>query len=217
MRNMRAMRQMNLPNRQAGFIQNFIIPGIILIGVVIAGIAMLSSGSSTNTDNERASMLANVVVTQGLTVTTAVQRAEADGALAAAGDAAARNAALVNGRYITSGAMPTLPPDLASAGAWGFEVGVFQAVGSAGADIGSGTKDDVLVIELGPQTDGMTEAVCLRINNKLYQSSTVTGTAVGTYAAAKLTAPTGTNSATGAEGCVGNGTDLFYYKVVNVK
>lgn len=210
------MRKMTRGSRksQSGFIQNFIIPGIILIGVVIAGIAMLSSGSSTNTNNEKASMLANVVMAQSLTVTGAIQRAEADGAIGAqATGVQDLNASLVAPKYIATGSMPQLPPELGSAN-WAYTKDDL-AVKAAGADIGGTAADDVLRVVVG--ADDAAKAVCLRINNKLYGASTL-GTRT-TASIGSLTADGGTLDATagGVEGCATVGSNYVYYKVVNVK
>ncbi len=209
------MRNTNRASRkaQAGFIQNFIIPGIILIGVVIAGIAMLSSGSSTNTDNEKASMLANVVMAQSLTVTGAIQRSEADGAIGAGATGTQDlNATLVAPKYIATGAMPKLPPELGN-GAWAYAK-KDVAIKAAAADIGSATEDDVLRVTVG--SDDTAQAVCLRINSKLYGSSTLASHAASI---GSLATDGGTTDATagGVEGCAKSGTDFVYYKVVNVK
>lgn len=212
---------------QAGFIQNFIIPGIILIGVVIAGIAMLSSGSSTNTSNEKASMLSNAVMAQSLTVTSALQRAEADGAIASTSPQTLTTAnlttALVGGQYIASGSLPVMPSDLTGAGTWSYTKGVLEAKDAQAtpADIGSATKDDVLQVALGAVSVGsVAEAVCLRVNNKLYGSPTVSGTTIGgSLGAALVDAPSSavTGKVGASEGCVSDGTNYVYYKVVNVK
>lgn len=202
--------------KQAGFIQNLIIPGIILIGVVIAGIAMLSSGSSTSTDKEKASMLANAVMAQSLSVTSAIQRAEADGAIPAttAATSVTLTNALVTNKYISN--LPTLPTDLAN-NAWAYDKNYAEIKNSTG-DIGAVNADDVLRIELADNgTAGLAEMACQRINNKLFGTpSTDAPPAVAsmlTGAAGALTVGTGS----GAEGCVKDGTKYAYFKVVNVK
>ncbi|GBG14614.1 phosphomannomutase [Novimethylophilus kurashikiensis] len=217
------MRKNAKSRHQAGFIQNFIIPGIILIGVVIAGIAMLSSGSGTNTDNEKASMMANAVIAQGLTVTSAVQRAEADGAITGAQSAAGLSSVLVGAKYIASGSMPSLPSDLGGGNAWVFD-NTTKAQGSTGTDIGSALPDNIITIPLGAHTVGSAqEATCLRINAKLYSTSTVSGTAasVGSLTTGGTVKPpvsaASTAAATGTEGCVDDGTNYTFYKVVDVK
>lgn len=225
MKNMSHLSKRPARARQAGFIQNFIIPGIILIGVVIAGIAMLSSGSSTNTDNEKAGMLANVVLTQSLTVTGAIQRAEADGGITSASTSAEAMTALTAAKYM--GTLPTLPPDLTAAGTWGYDqTATLLAKGSGGADIGSAAADTVLSVKLGADTSGgVAEAVCLRVNNKLYGTSTSivaasVAAAVGLKSATEVKPPVSvgsTISVGGSEGCAKEGTNYVYYKVVTVK
>lgn len=204
------------PAKQSGFIQNFIIPGIILIGLVIAGIAMLSSGSSTNTDNEKASMLANVVMAQSLTVTGALQRAEADGAIAAnATGVQDLNKSLVQPKYIATGAMPELPPELNGAD-WSYSKADF-AVKAAAADIGGSAADDVLRVVVGPKGSDLAKAVCLRINNKLYGTSTLSSRTDASIGSLVSDGGTLDASAGGVEGCATSATDYVYYKAVNVK
>lgn len=207
--------QRTAKKNQAGFIQNFIIPGIILIGLVIAGIAMLSSGSSTNTDNEKASMLANVVVAQSLTVTGAIQRAEADGAIGSAATGAQDlDVSLVGPKYIATGSMPVLPTDLGNA-AWVYTKADF-GVKAAGADIGSAAADDVLRVTLG--SSDVAKATCLRINNKLYGASTLlTRTAAQIGLLGDPDFGTKDAIAGGTEGCASSGANFVYYKAVNIK
>ena len=199
---------------QAGFIQNFIIPGIILIGLVIAGIAMLSSSSSTNTDNEKASMLANVVMSQSLNITAAIQRAEADGAIGAAATGAQDlTVSLITPKYLAMSALPTVS-GLASA-VWTYTKADF-GVKAAGTDLGTTAAEDVLRMTLG--SDNVAKAVCLRINNKLYGSSTLltrTAAQIGLI----ITPDFGTKDATagGTEGCATSGANFVYYKAVNIK
>lgn len=225
MRNMRNMRPMGR-KAQAGFIQNFIIPGIILIGVVIAGIAMLSGGNGgTDTSNEQASMTANAVIAQSLTLSSAINRAEGDGAIPSAAtvydDATATtlSSVLVTTGYIP-GTLPAPPANSQSvSGPWAYSKGAMivtdaQAVPS---NIGSAVADDVLYL------DNVTEAVCRRINNKLYGTSTALAAApVGSFAALAVANASANvadvNRQRGAsEGCVAHGAAFAYYKVVNIK
>lgn len=207
--------------RQAGFIQNFIIPGLILIGVVIAGIAMLSSGSSGNADNERASMLANTVMGQSLSVAQAIQRAEGDGAIAPATVSTAVDltsaGALVTGRYMISA--PALPAEITS-GAWTYlKAHTKVQAGAVPADLGTVAADDVLKV---PLNGSLAKSVCLRINNKLFGTSTLPATAMGsgnlTVAASTVTGVTG--APVGAtEGCIqdsGAASAYTYFRTVNV-
>lgn len=205
--------------KQGGFVQNFIIPGLVLLGLVIGAIAYMSSGSSTNTDNEKYSMVANNALTQGITLASAIQRAEADGAITVADttvlDTAALTTRLVNTKFITSGAMPDMTSELVGA-TWSYKKADF-AVKAVGADIGSAAQDDVLRVVLGDSDAA--KAVCVRINNKLYGSSTLLSHATAAGVGA-LAADGGTKDAKvgGTEGCaIDADGKLAFYKVVNVK
>ena len=224
MRNMRNMRQVGRKS-QGGFIQNFIIPGIILIGVVIAGIAMLSGGNGgTDTTNEQASMTANAVIAQSLTLAGAVNRAEGDGAIPTAAVATSYTDATLSAKLVDTGYIPgTLPAPPANSqpsGAtekWTYskKTHVVTDAQAAPANIGTAAEDDVLYL------DNLTKAVCLRINNKLYGTVT-TGTPTGSLAAATIANAAAnvadTNRQKGAtEGCVGSTAGYAYYKVINIK
>lgn len=222
------MRRMpTLPSRksQSGFIQNLIIPGIILIGIVIAGFASLSGGSgSTNTSNEQASMTANAVLTQSMTLATAISRAEGDGTIinvVAPTDIALST--LVTAGYVT-GSLPSAPPNAQSVvTAWEYAKASAPAKDAAAvpANLGSAAGDDILYL------DKLTDAVCRRINNKLYTTGT-TAAAVGTFTIA-AGVPTVVTNAQGnvldanrqtgaAEGCLANsGGGFTYYKVLNIR
>lgn len=206
--------------RQAGFIQNFIIPGLILIGVVIAGIAMLSSGSSGNADNERASMLANTVMGQSLSVAQAIQRAEGDGAIPPATASTAVDltsaGALVTGRYMITA--PALPAEITS-GAWTYMKAHTRVQAGAAVDLGTASADDVLKI---PLNGALAQGTCLRINNKLFGTSTLPATTVGsgnlTVAASTVGGVTGA-PAGATEGCIqdtGAASAYTYFRAVNV-
>ena len=207
-------RGFNAKSAQGGFIQNLIIPGIILIGLVIAGIAMLSSGSSTNTDNEKASMLANVFLSQGMTMATAIQRAEADGAIPPSASVGVNlTTSLVTPNYLSS--LPVAPAD-AGGGSWVYnKMHVVAAAG--GSTAGTAAADDFVRVPLGT---ALAEAVCLRINNKLFGTSTLVGTAPGTDDLSATIAGV-TGAPVGAiEGCMkdsNNSNAYTYYKLINVR
>lgn len=209
---MRQLRQISAPRKQAGFIQNFIIPGILLIGAVIAGIAAMSSSSSTSVDNEKAAMSASAVISQGLTVTSAIQRAEADGSISTAAAVMATadlKTALIDTKYLAGAAMPS-PSTESGATSWSYDK-KHLVVGS----VGTTDADDVLYASLG--TSAMSKAMCLRVNNKLHGTSSLPSTTIGgAMDAASLTQPTG--AAVGAtEGCIDNAGDYTYFRVINVR
>jgi len=159
-------------------------------------------------------MLANVVMAQSLTVTGAIQRAEADGAIGAqATGVQDLDASLVVPKYIATGSMPQLPPELGNA-SWAYAKDDL-AVKAANANIGGIAADDVLRVVVG--ADDTAKAVCLRINNKLYGTSTLSTRTAASLGS--LTADGGTldASAGGVEGCATVGSNYVYYKAVNVK
>lgn len=207
-------------HRQSGFIQNFIIPGLILIGVVIAGIAMLSSNTGGNSDNERASVIANSVMGQGLSIAAAIQRAEADGAIPAATVATPVDitgaGVLVTGRFMVAGAV--LPAE-AGGSAWLYKK-VHSLLLASAVAVGTNAEDDMLFV---PITGAAAEAICLRINNRLYGTSTLPGTVTGS--GNLTTAGMTNNGVTGApvgatEGCVidvGNASAYTYFRAINIR
>ena len=214
--------------RQDGFIHNLIIPGIVLIGIVLAGIAMLANNSTGNTDNEKASMLANVVLKQGVDYSTAIQRAEGDGAILATFTGKQALTSLTSGGYIGP-TMPALPSDLVNGTAWAYDKGEI-ALEANGSVIGTG-KNDVLYAFLG--ADSLAHSVCLRINNKLYGLPTtpqatgadvnVTGGTESIVAAGGAGTIDGTLSTRtdATEGCVYTATNpatgYTYYKLVSAR
>lgn len=207
-------------HRQSGFIQNFIIPGLILIGVVIAGIAMLSSNTGGNSDNERAAVIANSVMGQGLSVAAAIQRAEADGAIPAATVATTvditSTGVLVAGRFMAAGAVL---PATAGAAAWQYKK-VHSLLRANGAVVGTAAADDMLYV---PITGAAAESICLRINTRLYGTSALPGTVTGS--GDLTTAGATNNGVTGAptgaaEGCVtdtGNAGAYTYFRAITIR
>ena len=189
---------------------------------------MLFSGSgSTNTNNEQASLAGSTVISQSISMASSIQRAEADGALPSGADADINlgelETALLAGGYMSGGVLPTLPPPLETIRAvtpsedWNYTKSTKVVTYGAGPlQVGSTAPDDVLTIKLRGTPD-VTKPVCLRINNKLHGTSTVSATTVGgSIAGAAISAPNGANVA-GNEGCVDDGTGYTYYKVVNAR
>lgn len=211
--------------RQSGFIQNLIIPGLLLLGAVVAVIALMSNSSSgTDTTKEQASLYTASILTQGVTMKEAAQRALADGVSASDLDADAATPGtlqvLLDNKYIASGALPTPPKGAEATGttpAWVFVVR--RTKDAAGNDLNTAAADEVLMMA------NLNRDVCLRINNKLYGETVIKANdaAMGTALAATIAAPTVTlaaNQAGVAEGCVKGDstyTNYVYYKVVNQK
>ena len=206
--------KLNLRTKQSGFIQNFIIPGIVLLGIVLAGIAMLSSGVRGNTKGipEKASMLTGVVMAQAIALTDAIQAAEADGVLApaeATGYVAFTAPLRANG-YLKED--PKLDTDITAAyNTWFYHRGE-MVVANGALNAGTASADDVLTIVL----DGPLKAdICTRINNRLYKTAVDTaGTPGGSVFATAIDPPTGATGS-GTEGCVADGTNFKYYRTVN--
>lgn len=232
--------------KQQGFIQNFIIPGVILLGVIVAGLAMLSSSPSSSTEGERVSMMATAIIGQGASLTGALQRAEGDGGIARAPaslyyykpaeDSSSIPAVnrlltpLVDARFVD--APPSLPAEISKAavsysGIYAYNKYQVAAKDGLGSDLGTATADDVLYIGLGTHVGGdILEKVCYRINAKLHGSPpngsagqpSGSGTAAGWYAAVPTL--TGANGVRGAsEGCfiAAGDNSVVYYKVIHAR
>lgn len=70
---------MNRRNLQRGFVHAFIIPGLIVLGVVIAGIAWLSRGDRMHTRPDEENIQAMVIISQAVKLQGALERATGDG------------------------------------------------------------------------------------------------------------------------------------------
>lgn len=208
-------------NKQKGFIQNLIIPGVILLGIVIGAFALMSSSSSGGGEKEQASVQAAQILAQGVVLKEAIQRANGDGVPMAtvAGDLTAQ---LITAGYV-AGSLPVPPAgsQVAGAGAvWSLSTATIALTDNQATpvDLGTTAKDDVLLLT------GLTKEVCVRINNKLYGETIVKANdaAIGTAAAAAaITAPIIATSANATqlkvgtpEGCVPGATNYTYYKMV---
>jgi enamine deaminase RidA (YjgF/YER057c/UK114 family) len=204
--------------KQGGFIQNLIIPGLLLMGAVIAVIALASnSSSSTDTSKEQSAVYASAILSQGVTIKEAAQRALADGISNDDLVASVGLAVLATNSYI-SGTVPTPPKGAEVTGqspAWSFSK-TLVATDAAAANIGTAAADEVVML------DKLNKNVCIRINNKLYGESVLKANdaAIGTaIAAAAVSAPiiADVNRQGGAsEGCVPSATagQYTYYKIV---
>lgn len=206
--------------KQQGFIQNLIIPGLILLGIVIGAFALMSNSSPGGADKEQAAVHAAQILAQGISLKEAIQRATADG-IPAASIAADLKATLVTPGYV-AGSLPSAPAgSQGTATSWAFSTNTIVLTDNDATplDLGTAAKDDVLLL------DKLTKEVCIRLNNKLYGETILKDldTDIGTKAgAAAIAAPTiGTSpSATQLkkgtpEGCVPSAVSGYtYYKLV---
>ncbi len=206
--------------KQRGFIQNLIIPGLVLIGVVLAGLAVVSASNNTNVDAmpERAALRAQRVMWEGVQITDAIKRAEADGAIPnTQGFADVSNTGpLVAGKYL---GQPVAAIDgLSGSGSLTYSKHDYQ-VQAGGADLGTPTFDDLFWRTIGG--DELAAAVCQRINNRQHGTGiglvwvgghnyNVWGSVLAGVAGGKPGVP---------EGCVIDFQSgmYSYYRVVNIR
>lgn len=216
----RLTRQTMLLTKQRGFIQNLIIPGVILLGIVLGAFALMSSSSNGGGEKEQASVYAAQILAQGVVLKEGIQRANGDGIPVAtiAGDLQAN---LVTAGYVT-GTLPAAPAGSQStATAWSLSSGAIALTDGQAtpADLGTSAKDDVLLLT------NVTRDVCIRINNKLYGETIVKANdaAIGTTATAtaiaapNITSSNATQLKVGTpEGCVpGAAASTYtYYKMI---
>lgn len=210
---------------QAGFIQNFIIPGIILIGLVIAGIAMLSNGAGTNTQADKDNVNAGVIITQGVKLQSALERAIGDGVITRTATGNIDLTATLQASSIMPTALfPAAPADaLATASSWSYAQGLYQVkdAQATAADVGSSAADDVMFLP------NVSATVCASINYRLYGGSSAFS---GAYAPGggfttgsdiqgpSAVVPAG-NQVSAREGCVsldGSTVSYIYYKAIGV-
>lgn len=209
--------------KESGFIQNFILPGLILIGVVVAGIAMLSSGASSDSSTDRTRMAVDVLMSQGVKLQSALMRAIAGGVIPGSLSGDVDLAATL----MTSPIMPAsdfpVPPEVAVATGqdWHYAQRLYRVrnAAAAPADIGSSQAEDVMYVV------GVRKEACAFINARLYGSSSLVA---GNYApgggmvtGSTITGPSAMASGAAAdaarEGCVaedGSTTSYVYYKVI---
>lgn len=212
-----------LPGKQKGFIQNLILPGLVLLGAVIGSIALLTNSSQGGTDKEQAAANAAGILSQGILLKDSVQRAMTDG-IPASTIASSLSAALVGKGYIV-GVLPSAPAgSQVNSTPWVFSNGTYQVKDSqdAAAELGTTAKDDVLTLA------NLNKDTCIRINNKLYGESIDKAADANIGVATTATGITGPVIATSSnaaalkvgngEGCVPDGAGAYtYYKVVGAK
>ncbi len=212
-------------NLQRGFVQNFILPGIVVLGVVIAGIAWLSGTASTGTAPDQENMNAMVVLAQGVKLQAALERATADGVITrGATGVIDLEATLQQSPFMPKASFPVPPAAaLAVPSAWGYAQRHLRAFDAQTTPqpVGTDAPDDVIYLA------NLTAGVCAGINFRLFGTSTVRE-ADGSYATegrlslndgvvegARGKVPASAASAA-REGCVVSGSSYAYYKVVGV-
>ena len=192
--------------RQGGFIQGTILFALAILGIIIAAFAVSNTGSSTNTDSERARVNAGVVMKAGSDIQDAVSRALADQHLAGditllAGTTTALPVLYLFDNDYRYGSAPRLPEQaFAGSASLPFEEDDADSIA------GDATLNDLLI-----KLPGLREDVCRRINNLAlggpFDASAIPATSIDAAVTAGLT----------SEGCYNDATDGFtYFRVVAV-
>lgn len=211
---------------QSGFVQNFILPGVIILGVIISGIAWLSRGDHMNTKPDQENVHAMVILSQAVKLQGALERATGDGIITrnSVGVINLENT-LMQSSIMPRAAFPQPPADaLTSATQWGYAQGYLRAYDAQASakPIGSEAPDDVIYLT------NLTPGVCASINFRLYGTDTRLSDD-GRYVVNGNLSLSGTSvegangkvpvekEASAREGCVRfNGSGYAYYKVVGV-
>lgn len=212
--------------KQLGFVHNFIIPGIVVLGVIISGIAWLTRGDHMNTKPDQENVQAMVILSQAVKLQGALERATGDGIItrSAVGVINLENT-LMQSSIMPRAAFPQPPAEaLTDTTQWAYaqnHLRAYDAQASA-QPIGSEAPDDVIYLA------NLTPGVCASINFRLYGTDTrltddgrylvngnlsLSGTSVE---GANGKVPSSKESSA-REGCVKfNGSGYAYYKVVGV-
>lgn len=193
------MKQAPSTKNQRGFAVAPLLLAVALIGVLMAGFAMASRGTSSNANTESVKVNAGLLLKQATDYRDAASRYMADGMIVpvAAGTEATdfldptKDTALTNTTrgYAIVHTVPAAAMAGGSAGAWTFNP-VF-----VGTDVGGAGKDPAMEVV------GVSDNLCRRINNMIY-SDTMTGAIPTTLASGRT------------EGCWNNGTKNVYFKVI---
>lgn len=218
---------MSKAKAQAGFIQNLILPGLILLSLVVAGIVLLAGNAGPDARNDQALMDGSVIIAQGVKLQGALERAVGDGVITRATSGDIDLAATLMASSIMPAAGFPVPPSaaLTQASVWHYAQTVYQAkdAQAAAGDLGSSAQDDVMFLpHLSP-------GVCAAINFRLFGSTTlipaggyvpgggfVTGADIQ---GANLVVPA-IRQVGMQEGCVsldGSSSDFVYYKVTGIR
>ncbi len=211
-------------NKQRGFIQNLIIPGVILLGAVMAGMAYMSGSPKVGSDNEKASMMAAALITQGEHYATAVLRAEADGALAglAGGSYYQLEGTPVVQNGYTSTQTARLPPGfMPGAARWIIARKTIRGMAN-GSHLGTSAYDDMIFVHIH-SGEPLIKEICARINNRIAGTSLDPNANPGqqNFQATNITNPGFTGAPTGTvHGCMkdlGVAGNQLYYRMVNIR
>lgn len=161
---------MHTPKAQQGFIQNFILPGLIVLGAVITGILWLAH-SDTSTSADQDSMSAMVIIAQAAKLQTGIDRAVADGTITHdLTGVVDLETTLMQSAIMPQAAFPT-PPALAllRPATWSYAQRYFRVLDAreSSGDIGTAALDDVVYLP------HLTAYVCAQLNYRLHGSSTL--------------------------------------------
>lgn len=210
----------------SGVIQISLLPGLLLLALVIAALAILSKLRSTAPDAAASNMQAMAILVQGSSIQTALIRARGDGVIdPKASGIVNLGATLMTTPLMTKDIFPQPPAQALSRNSqWVYAQQHFQTLDAQAPpmDLGSEAKDDVLYLP------HLTAVACAHINHRLFGASTrldpkgrypVTGHLDET--AQRITGPhglVGANSeAAVKEGCVAYSDSSYtYYKVIGV-
>lgn len=212
---------------QRGFLQNFILPGLIVLGIVVAGILLLVRGADMSAHPDQSNISAMVIISQSVRMQGAIDRALADGVITrAAKGVIDLSQTLMQSSIMPRAAYPTVPADaLTQPADWQFAKSYFRVLDaqSTPQDMGTQAPDDVLFLP------HVTASVCAHINYRLHGGDSLISN--GNYAVAgdflegeariegaKDRAVPGQERLF-REGCVrlNRAADYAYYKVMEVR
>lgn len=212
-------------NLQRGIVHAFIIPGLIVLGVVIAGIAWLSRGDRMHTRPDEENVQAMVIISQAVKLQGALERATGDGIITRDAVGVIDLAATLMQSSIMPRAGFPVPPDSAMTkpAQWAYAQAYFRAFDAKSSPdpIGTEAPDDVIYLL------NLTPGVCASINYRLYGTDTrlteggaydVDGSlslAANTIEGARGRVPSYAEGSV-REGCVRSGSGYAYYKVTGV-
>lgn len=212
---------------QQGFLQNFILPGLVVLGIVVAGILLLVRGADMTAKPDQANMTAMVIISQSVRMQSAIERALADGVITRdAKGVIDLHQTLLQSSIMPLAAYPAVPADaLTQPADWQFAKEHFRVFDAQAMprDLGTTRADDVVFLP------HVTAAVCAHINYRLHGGDSLTS--AGHYAVdgdllegeqriegARNRVTLGTERLF-REGCVrmNRAADYVYYKVMEVR
>lgn len=193
--------------KQGGFIQGAILFGLAVLVAVIGAFALANNGSSSSADKETDKVNAGVILKQGSDLRDAASRYLSDGN--AIGSLAFTNASLFDPAK-GYGSAPSAPARVFSAtqNAYVLDAGT-TAVSGQGTTAADYTATLI----------GLTQGVCERINNTLYNTPMLDDAVTGALSDGKAGGSTVANQKTGvSEGCFKEATNGYtYFKVLVAK